>query len=148
MRTILWLSLALSVSTSASLAAPAPKSAPAKASPLVGDWEPVRDPLDPPGAPRLTITFTADGKLKYDQGRADPEWGWYKLDAGKDPPEIDFATPAVAAHPNKRKPYLGLYKLDGDVLTIYFAEGARPATPEAPAGSKVMRISYRRVKKD
>lgn len=150
MRIVLLVGLALSVSAAGSLAAPAPKAAPAKASPLVGDWEPVRgDGPAPPGAPaRLTITFTPDGKLRYDQGREDPEWGWYKLDVSKDPPEIDFATPAVAARPNVRKPYLGLYKLDGDVLTIYCAEGARPAGLDAPAGSKVMRTSYRRVKKD
>jgi uncharacterized protein (TIGR03067 family) len=137
------------VPAAGSFAAPGLKPPPPKASPLVGDWEPVRDGPPPPGAPaRLTITFTPDGKLRYDQGRPDPEWGWYRADATKDPPQIDHATPAVAAHPDERKPYLGIYRLDGDVLTICCAEGERPSAFAAPAGSKVMVIRYRRVKKD
>jgi uncharacterized protein (TIGR03067 family) len=96
----------------------------------------------------LVITYTPDGKVKYDQGRGEPEWGWYKLDPSKDPPWIDDATPAVAAHPDTRKPYLGIYRVDGDVLTICCAEGTRPTEFVAPAGSGVMLMRYRRVKKD
>jgi uncharacterized protein (TIGR03067 family) len=149
-RIALWLGFALLVPAAGSVAAPGLKPAPPKPSPLVGDWEPVPDaaPAKPAGGPRLTVTFTPDGKLKYDDGRSDPEWGWYKADADTDPPRIDFATRAVAARPNTRKPYLGIYRLDGDVLTICCAEGDRPTAFEVPAGSKVMRFSYRRVKKD
>jgi uncharacterized protein (TIGR03067 family) len=146
-RVALWLGFALLVPAAGSVAAPGLKPAPAKPSPLVGVWEPVPDG-GPPGPAGLTVTFTADGRLKYDDGRADPEWGWYTADAGTDPPRIDFATRAVAARPNTRKPYLGIYRLDGDALTICCAEGDRPAAFEVPAGSKAMRLSYRRVKKD
>jgi len=149
MRSILGVGLALAVFAAGSAAAPGPKPPPPKGPPLVGDWEPVRDGPAPPGAPaRLTITFTPDGKLKYDQGRGDAEWGWYKLDTTQDPPLIDHATPAVAAHPDTRKPYLGIYRVDGDILTICCSETARPTAFEARPGSGVMLIHYRRVKKD
>jgi len=147
MRVALWLSPFLLASVAG--AAPGLKPAPPKGPSLVGDWEPVRDGAAPPGGPaRLVITYTTDGKLKYDQGRREPEWGWYKLDATNDPPWIDYATPAVAAHPDTRKPYLGIYRVDGDILTICCAEGSRPTEFAAPAGSGVMLMRYRRVKKD
>src|SRR4051794_22009618 len=114
MRVAVWIGMAVLTTPAGLVAAPNLKPPPPKGPPLVGDWEPVRDgPVPPPASPLRTITFTPDGKLRYDVGRAEPEWGWYKLDAAQDPPRIDYASPAVAAHPDKWKPSLGIYRVDG-----------------------------------
>jgi uncharacterized protein (TIGR03067 family) len=137
------------MAAAAAVAAPNLKPPPPKAPPLDGDWESVLNDGERKGGGRpVVVTFGPDGKLKMDDGRSAPDWGWYKVDAAKDPPQIDFKIPDVAGPAAERKPWLGVYKVDGDTLTIYFAVGTRPAGLAAPEGSDVTRLSYRRVKKD
>lgn len=148
MRVAVWVGIAVLMATAA--AAPNLKPPPPKAPPLVGDWESVlNDGERKAGGRPVVVTFAPDGRLKMDDGRSAPDRGWYKVDAAKDPPQIDWAYPdRPAGRPVERKPWLGVYKLDGDTLTIYFALGTRPTGLAAPEGSDVMRVTYRRVKKD
>jgi uncharacterized protein (TIGR03067 family) len=137
----------MSVFAAGTVAAPNLKPPPKKDLRLLGEWEVER--TGPAGkGERLTIRFTPDGKLKYDDGKSDPEWGWYKVDSGMDPPEIDFATPAIANPASKRKPYLGIYHLDGDTLTVFYAESPRPVFLTAAHWSEVKRLALKRVKKE
>jgi uncharacterized protein (TIGR03067 family) len=127
------------------LAAPLPKE-PAKKekeSPLVGAWVESGE-----RGSDLTITFTADGKLKFDDGKSAVEEGRYKVDDKKDPPEIDYITPARANPANGMPPLLGIYRIEKDILTLYLSERARPTKYEAPEGSGVMQLTLKRAKKE
>ena len=60
---------------------------------------------------------------------------------------IDLLPPADRNEP----PGLGIYKLDGDVLTLCLASGKdaeRPKKLESPAGSTVMVLTLKRAKND
>jgi uncharacterized protein (TIGR03067 family) len=132
------------------LGAPAPKEAPEKEpASLLGEWVGESGlkggkPDKPP--PGTTITFAADGKVILKEGRAGKaEEATYKADPKKDPPEIDLFPPVT----EKESPLLGIYKIEGDTLTICLAkDGERPKTFASPAGSKVMLITCKRAKKE
>ncbi len=88
------------------------------------------------------LTFK-DGKATI-SSKSKEEGGTYKIDATKKPTTIDFKDA------NKDKPYLGLYKLDGDKLTLCVPEdtdGARPKDFTAKEGEKLMLIELKREKK-
>ena len=131
------------------VAAPGDKEAPKKEAPtLVGDWDgekAVRGGKERP-VPEggITITFTKDGKLLFKEGAKDTTEGSYKVDAKKDPAEIDL-TP-----PKEEGTLVGIYKLDGDTLTICLSEKGstdRPTRFESPEGTNVMLITLKRIKK-
>jgi uncharacterized protein (TIGR03067 family) len=130
--------------------APAKKDAPPKDPPtLIGEWigeSGVRGgkPENPP--PGTTLTFLADGKLRFKEGKdGKSEEGAYNADAKKSPSEIDITPPEAA----KGETLLGIYKIEGDTLTLCFAMGGeRPKEFAAPAGSEVMLVTCKRVKKD
>jgi uncharacterized protein (TIGR03067 family) len=124
------------------VAAPAPKKLANKKSPVLGVWIEARD-----RGGELAITFTADGKLKFDDGRSPVEEGYYKVNDKKSLPEIDFITPARANPANGKPPLLGIYRIEKDTLTLYLSERQRPAKYEAPAGSGIMRLALKRGKK-
>jgi len=124
-------------------AAPFPK----KSSQLEGAWLEYRDKGGPGGGDPLTITFKADGKLIFDDGKSPAETGSYKLYGKKDPPWIDFVTPARNNPGNGKPPLLGVYKLQGDTLTLYVAEKKRPTKCEAPEGSGIMALTLHRKKR-
>jgi uncharacterized protein (TIGR03067 family) len=133
--------------------APAPK-AEAKKEPAtpVGTWVGVKavaggmDLPVPDGG--IEFTLTADGQLFVKEGpREKPEAGSYKLDAKKEPAEIDLVPPAGKNDPT----ILGIYKLDGDTLTLCFGKGRgaaaeRPKAFESPAGAEVIVITMTRKK--
>lgn len=104
------------------------------------------DQPEPAGGTRFTLT--ADGKFLMKQGeRAEREEGSYKVDAKKDPAEIDFMPRPGKDGP----PVLGIYKLDGDTLTICIARGdgkLRPTKFEAPEGSANILMTLKRAKKE
>src|SRR5262245_60860344 len=135
------------------VAAPGPKDAPKKEPTIVGEWvgeKAVSGGMDLP-VPKggITITFTADGVLTVVEGaRARPDAGSYKIDAKKDPPEIDLIPPDTKKEPT----VLGIYKIDGDTLTLCFDRGGggdkRPKKFESAAGDSMIVMTLKRVKKD
>jgi len=133
-----------------SLSAPAAKEAPKKDAPsLVGEWVPTqavrggKPDLPPAGT---SITFNADGKILLKEGMRDKaEEGTYKIDAKKDPAEIDIVSPAKG----KDAPVLGIYKFEKDTLVLCIVMGTdRPTKFESPEGSEVMLITLQRAKKE
>src|SRR5262245_44306537 len=120
-----------------------PKEPPKKESPVIGVWIESRA-----FGGDLKITFTADGKLKFDDGRSPVEEGSYKVNDKKDPPEIDFITPARANPANNKPPLLGIYRVEKDTLTLYLSERERPSKYEASRESGVMRLTLKRAKKE
>lgn len=130
--------------------APATKEAPKKDAPsIVGEWIPTNavrggKPDNPPAG--TSITFLADGKVIFKEGKRDKaEEGTYKIDSKKDPAEIDLVPPAAEKGPN----IVGIYKLEKDTLTICIAMGGdRPKKFESPEGAQVMLITMERKKKD
>jgi len=129
--------------------APGEKDAPKKEAPtVVGEWDSekavqggMERPLPDGG---IKITFTTDGKFLFKKGANDEQTGSYKADATKSPSEIDI-TP-----PNEDAPHIGIFKIDGDTLTICLADKGstdRPTKFESPDGTKIMLITLKRVKK-
>jgi uncharacterized protein (TIGR03067 family) len=130
--------------------APAKKDPPAKEPPsLVGEWVGESGtrggkPDNPP--PGTTITFTADGNVRFKEGKDDKaEEGTYKADPKKSPAEIDI----VPSKDGKAPTILGIYKIEGDTLTMCIVMGGeRPKEFASPAGSEVMLITCKRAKKE
>jgi uncharacterized protein (TIGR03067 family) len=135
---------------SLSVSAPGPKDA--APAPVTGLWVVAKGvvggtevPL-PGGA--ITFDFGTDGTLVVRADGADsPEGsGTYTLDPKKSPAEIDM----VPADP-KLATAKGIYKVDGDALTLCFIKGAkdvlRPAKFASPAGSEVALFTLKRAKK-
>jgi len=132
------------------VAAPGAKDAPKKDPPsIVGEWvgeSGIRGgkPDNPPSG--TTITFTKDGKVLMKEGGDDKSHETtYTADPKKDPAEIDIVPPAGEKGPAM----VGIYKIEGDTLTLCFSTGGdRPKAFESPAGSQVMLVTCKRAKKD
>ena len=128
--------------------APAPKEAPKKDPPsLVGLWvaeSGLRGGQMRPPPPGTSMEFTADGKVfMRERGGEKSMEATYKADPKKDPAELDIIPPLAG-----KGELLGIFKIDGDTLTICFAENERPAKFESPEGSRAMLVTLRRQKKD
>jgi uncharacterized protein (TIGR03067 family) len=133
---------------SVSVGAPGPKDVPAS---VTGLWVVAKGivgggevPL-PTGA--ITFDFGADGKLIVRANGTDsPDGsGTYTLDPKKSPAEIDMV-PADPKLPSAK----GIYKIDGDALTLCFEKGSeasRPTKFESSAGSEVALFTLKRAKK-
>jgi uncharacterized protein (TIGR03067 family) len=135
------------------IGAPAAKDPPKKKeATIVGEWvgeKAVAGGMNlpiPDGG--IVFTFATDGVLTVREGnKGMPDTGSYKADPKKDPAEIDL-TP----QPNKQEEVTlqGIYKLDGDTLTLCFRHGApgteRPTNFESPAGSDVIVMTLKRKK--
>lgn len=132
-----------------SLGAPGDKDAAKKDAPsIVGEWDGekavrggVEKPLPEGG---VKITFTADGKLISKEGNKDAEEGSYTFDAKKNPGEIDIVPP------KESETHIGIYKIEGDTLTICLADknaATRPTKFESPDGSNIFLVTLKRVKK-
>lgn len=99
------------------------------ADPVVGKWQTVsvtRGDMPDPGLKGAAREHTADGKYKITPaaGSKSPAVeGTYKLDATKSPAHIDMK-PATGRY--KDRTLQGIYKVEGDVLTIAFAEPGQP----------------------
>src|SRR5687767_12848592 len=112
----------LLVALAVAVGAPAPKADPKTESAIVGEW--VGEKATAGGKDRpvpaggIRFTFKADGKLIVKEGkRENPDEATYTIDAKKDPAEIDFVPPAEKA---ERGTVRGIYKVDGDTLTLCF----------------------------
>jgi uncharacterized protein (TIGR03067 family) len=62
-----------------------------------------------------SVLVYRDGKYNEVVMGEDTEAGTYKIDATKNPPTIDFS---VTAGKQKGKTQVGLFKIDGDILTL------------------------------
>jgi uncharacterized protein (TIGR03067 family) len=135
------------------IAAPAPKDVPKKDAPsLVGEWEGEKATANgkdlpvPPGG--VGFTFNADGTMTMREGKRAPRPARYTADPKKDPAEFDILPPDDKAD---RGVFVGIYKIEGDTLTVCAAVGppgtARPTKFEAPEGSNVRLVVFKRVKK-
>jgi uncharacterized protein (TIGR03067 family) len=139
------------VSLALALAAPDPKDP--KGS-ILGDWVAHKvllgseDRSPRAGEDPITFGFTADGKMTVRQGfrgEGSPA-GRYTLDPTKDPPAIDFVP-----NPDRKEPtFHGIYKVEGDTLTLCWGRppgAARPKKFESTAESPTTLYVCRRAKK-
>lgn len=144
MTTSVLLSLMLSVS------APALKDAPKATPSIVGEW--VAEKIVHSGQvdyhpETLWYTFTAEGKWVVVRGGKElggKDRG-YTLDPKASPAAVDFTLDRTKADARK---ILGIYRLDGDTLTLCLREDGipRPAVFESPAEGSVSLIVFKRVK--
>ena len=131
---------------SLTLAAPAPKELPKKESPsIVGTWLP--ETMVIAGAPEkveagMSFTLTSEGKCLVKEGQGDSDEMSYFIDPKKDPGHFDLRESGMQGELMK-----GIYKLDGDMLTICMAmKGERPVAFESPAQSQTVLITLKRKK--
>src|SRR5688572_3745182 len=123
----------LLVGLALTLGAPAPKEAPKKDPPtVVGDWVPESIVMggknDPPPAGAL-LTFTRDGKCSMREKDEKPDEMTYTADPKQDPPHLDLREGGMGG-----MNMAGIYKLDGDTLTICLSiMGERPKAFASPA---------------
>ena len=143
----------LVVGLALSLGAPAPKEGEKKDTSIVGEWVGVKAVAGgkerPVPAGGVTFTFTADGKFLVREGKREKaDEGTYKVDPRKDPAEIDIMAP----EDKKQGTIPGIYKVEGDTLTLCIARGGpeseRPTKFESPDGARVMLMTMKRAKKD
>jgi uncharacterized protein (TIGR03067 family) len=73
----------------------------------------------------------------------------FKLDAAKDPREIDFTILKSPDEGEKGKEVPGVYKLEGDKLTVHFSYpgGPRPTDFECKVGTRTTLVVLERMKK-
>jgi uncharacterized protein (TIGR03067 family) len=93
-----------------------------------------------------TFKFSFDGKEYVNSAIGQSEEGGYKLDSTKSPKTIDFD---IKTGNDKGKKQLGVYKLDGDKLTIVAAtagETERPKSTEPAADDPVLLVVLEREK--
>jgi RNA polymerase sigma-70 factor (ECF subfamily) len=88
----------------------------------------------------VTVTFTADGKTTTKQGDKEQEFT-YELDPAKTPKEFSGTNA-------QGRTVLGIYKLDGDTLTVCFdRSGGRPTEFASPKGTVIVLEVLKRQKK-
>ena len=126
------------------VSAPGTKDAPKKEASIVGEWKAEKlviggqDVSPPEGG--VTVTFTADGKVQLvEKGREKEDPGTYKVDAKKNPAEIELTPPKEGKH-------LGIYKIDGDTLVVTISDAGTDRPTKHGEGWRVMK--YKRAKKE
>jgi len=87
------------------------------------------------------VIIAADGKMTVKHGDGKVVEGTYKLGPAKKPKEFSFTN-------DKGQTKLGIYKLDGDTLTVcYDRSGGRPAEFASKEGTTVVLQVLKREKK-
>jgi RNA polymerase sigma factor (sigma-70 family) len=116
---------------------------------LQGEWKVVSIKVggqDHPNKDQVgdTMTFKGDGM------ELEPFKATFKLDPSKDPREVDFTITEGPDEREKGKVSLGIYKLDGDKLTIHAGHPGgteRPTGFESKEGENSLVFTLERVKK-
>jgi uncharacterized protein (TIGR03067 family) len=134
------------------VSAPLPKS-PAKEAPsVVGEWaveSSVPGDRVKPCPAGVRFTFTTDGRVLVEGGPRATSQRWrYTTDPKKSPAEFDAAVGDTAVADATQK-MVGVYKVDGDTLTIAVSwDKARATAFDAPAGPLGHVLTLKRVKRD
>jgi RNA polymerase sigma factor (sigma-70 family) len=121
------------------------KEAPKDEEKILGTWAVVSGEEGGQKAPeerikQAKLIFAADGKLTAKLGEREQEFT-YQLGPAKKPKEFSVMD-------DKGRTMLGIYKLDGDTLTVcYDRSGDRPAEFASPEGTTVVLEVFKRVKK-
>jgi uncharacterized protein (TIGR03067 family) len=147
--------LTLLLAPVAAFAAPAPKPRPAPPSPVQGEWAAERTVLGGKDVSRAVgsfrYTFVADGEWLYaSPGPGGPARHTYTVSPAADPKA--GGTIDLVADPDgpTRRTLLGLYRLDGDTLTLCYPNGPKAPRPtgfESPVGSDIFLVTLKRVVK-
>jgi uncharacterized protein (TIGR03067 family) len=98
----------------------------------------------------LAYVFEANGKWKLQKDGESQAEGTYTIDPTKKPPTIDYKIASSIVEETKGKPSLGIYKLDGDKLTVcrtWPDNDQRPTEFAAAAESKCILTVFNRKKK-
>jgi uncharacterized protein (TIGR03067 family) len=114
---------------------------------MAGKWKVVVNETDGKPLPKELIdkfasTLIVEGdKYKVYFGDKLADEGTMKLDAAKNPKEID-------ATPSKNPAMKGIYKIDGDTMTVCFSKpgGDRPAEFKSKEGTGQILLGYTRIK--
>ena len=128
------------------VAAPAPKDAPKPTAadlPLVGEWVVESHVASGKPLPRVgkaeRVTITRDRWKVSKESEAE---SFLSLDTAKDPPQIDVWVPSQEEEVRCR----GIYKLDGDTLTVCYTLGKdRPTKFESAPKSGVYVMTLKRL---
>jgi uncharacterized protein (TIGR03067 family) len=134
------------------VAAPLPKSAAKEAPSVVGEWaveSSVPGDRVKPFAAGVRFTFTTDGRVLVEGGPRMTSQRWrYTTDPKKSPAEFDAAVGDTAVADAAQK-MVGVYKVDGETLTIAVTwDKARATTFDVPANPLGHVLTLKRVKKD
>ena len=88
-------------------------------------------------------------KFKGSKVSGEPFEVEFKLDASKDPREIDFTILKSPNEGEKGKEVPGVYKLEGDKLTVHisYPGGSRPTDFECKQGTRTTLLVLERTKK-
>jgi uncharacterized protein (TIGR03067 family) len=145
----MFLSLAIAV------AAPAPKDVPTKDTDIAGVWIEESKTLgnkkiEAPG--ETAHEFTIEGQYLLHLNGAKCKFSEFKADSMASTPTIDLLekpTPVGGGVAIPGSIMRGIYKIDGDRLTICFGPeiGERPTKFESPDGSKITLMTLKRAKK-
>jgi uncharacterized protein (TIGR03067 family) len=137
------------------LGAPALKEDPKKDSGIVGVWTLESSSIAGKAA-KLAVTlryeFTADGQwlIHRDGAAAKPVPRKYKVDPKARPATFDVTYPQIGgAAAAVARDLLGIYKIEGDTLTICYTVGGgdRPTSFEPEEGARTAVLVLKRVKK-
>jgi uncharacterized protein (TIGR03067 family) len=138
--------LGLAVVVGAPVGKPDVKPAPPPS--LVGEWAFDESWLfdgDIESCAGRTIQFHADGKYLCRQDGKHHGSGTYTFRTEANPAEVDWTETGMD------KPIRGIWKVEGDTLTICLTDPAQPGRPSAfaaPAGSNCLLMTLKRVKKE
>jgi len=133
--------------------APGPKDPPKKDTGIVGEW--IVESISTIGKPGRTqadgtsFEFTADGQwlVRHNGVEVKQVRRYFKEDPKASPRTFDVYLKPPGEKPTFRPNMLGIYKVEGDTLTIVFGE-ERPLEFVAPAGGVGQKVVLKRAKKD
>jgi uncharacterized protein (TIGR03067 family) len=149
------MNLTLILGVAVGVSAPTLKDPPKKEATIVGEW--TVESIKQGGKENcnscagLSYEFTVEGQwlMRRDGATIKITPNEYMLNPKADPPTIDVTPRAVPgpALPRAQR-MIGIYKIEGDTLTICFADGEeRPTKFESPDGSRDVLVVLKRLKK-